>query len=272
MPPRARLAHRLPLEGTGSMSWWTGQLDWSASARKDRMPVWQQSVKSYLGERKGRPDDVRVNIEYEKTEQKRSQLLFAVPRVILRPKPSHQPANPDAVSVFQAVLNQEIGEDGINLKPVLDEIIFDRLCPAGIGAVCVGFEALAEGDTEIQVGEQPDPTFQMPGAVLNIGITPPMVPVMESAPNIVEERYFVDRISPAKLLIPPDFDGSDYDKAAWLGYDFWISEAEVVRKGWVTESHERSGEDDLRLVDLPSGGSRRGQIKGREVWYYADRV
>src|SRR3990167_3093760 len=97
MPTRPRLAHQLPAEGTGSMSWWMGQLDWGASARQDRLSVWQKNIKAYTGERTGRSDDIRVNIEYEKTEQKRSQLFFATPRVILQPKPAHQPVNPEAV-------------------------------------------------------------------------------------------------------------------------------------------------------------------------------
>ena len=59
--------------------------------RKDLLEERRQLVKAYRDRVvASQPHAVRVNIEYEKTEQKRHQLLFRVPTLRVRPHPRLQ--------------------------------------------------------------------------------------------------------------------------------------------------------------------------------------
>ena len=228
---------------------------------------------------------IRVNIEFEKTEQKKYQLLYRLPAIKLRPTPRTtreyliNPQQPDglkkAVSVFREYLTYLIGPKHAKLKATLDEVIFDMVCPAGIGFVKVGYQRFTDGTIPIDTGEmQPDPTYQAaPGTIL--GLRPvPMVPVMGEAPNIIADKYYASRISPARGLVPAEFMGSDFNQADWLGYDGWILRDGAIGLGWPIpeDLKESASVSDDRIVELDKKGQKAGQLHFREVFYYASRV
>lgn len=277
-----------PSTGPGSVAWWSGQLDWATDVRKDLLPSWRLNANAYRGKTlPPRPEGVRVNIEFEKTEQKKYQLFYRLPELKLRAHPrtlreaqAQTPGQPvrdlkKAIAIFREVLTYQIGKHGANTKPVMDEVLFDVLCPAGIGAAKVGYERYEDGTIPIQTGAMiPDPTFTPPpGSILGLHPTP-LIPETSDAPNVIAEKYYCARISPAKLLIPPDFTGSDYTQAAWLGHDFWITKDEAIRRGWTIPEHvtESQGDDEDRLVELDKKGQRQGQLHCREIFYYAQRL
>jgi len=266
------MAIKLAPEGVGSFGWWTEQIQWATRVREQKQVLWRRNLDAYLDERVTRAaGDVRVNVEFEKTEQKRAQLFFQVPSIMLKPK---RPGLEQAVRIFRQVLNEKLGSNGVNIKAVMRELIFDVLCPAGLGAVRLGYETYEDGVQRVAIGERPvavpfrEPEYEELGQG---------VPLAESAfedvPNIIAEQYFVERISPTRLLIPPDFDRSDYSTAPWLGSVFFMDVVEARRRGWIRGEVESHGEDDDRLIDLDrTGVSRQGKIKGQELWYYASRI
>lgn len=304
-PDKKRRTLPLPAEGVGSLDWWESQTQWSRDISQPLLEQkWRPNIKAYVDEvQAARSEAVRVNIDFEKTEQKKHQLFFRVPVIRLKasprtmrdaqqapqpeqpPVPGQPPAQPQprdlkaAIRVFEEVLKHEAGEKGINSKPLMDELIFDVLCPAGIAACKVGYERTVQGTVPVQIGTEPDPNFEPPQASV-LGLQPvevPQVPVMGEAPNIVDERYFASRISPGDLLIPAEFSSKDYNKADWLGHDFDIAVHEAERRGWAIppEMREKGGNDDFtdtRLVELQHKGRREGQLRCTEIFYYAARV
>ena len=282
---------QLPGSGVGSAQWWKTQLDWSAENRKDLLPTWRYAMNAYRDElEKTRPEAIRVNIEFEKTEQKKPLLFYRLPKIKLKPHPRtlrealQQTPEADprvvlrkAVAIFEEVLAYHIGPKRANLKAAMDEVLMDVLCPAGIGFVKIGYAAYEDGKIPVPTGRmQPDPTYQPPpGSVLGLVPRAPLVPVMGQAPNVVAERYFAARISPAKALIPTDFDASDYNEADWLGDDFWMTGEEAKTRNWSIPSEARPGgeDDDFRIVPLKRKGHRSAdQFHFREVFCWASRI
>ncbi len=270
----------------GSASWWETQLNWSTEIRKDKLKGWRINARAYCGELEPpikRPENISVNIEFEKTEQKKPQLFYRLPALKLRPSPRTirdsqpppaafgmaqvQPRDlKRAVAIFREVLSRLAGPKGANTQ-----------CPAGIGFCKIGYERYENGTIPVATGDQqPDPKYQQPGAVLGLRPTP-MVPVMQDAPNVIAEKYYASRISPANGLIPAEFRGSDYSETDWLGYDGWITPEEAKRRGWPVPARlsitgSGTDDDDDRIMVLDKKGSHRGQLRYRVIYYYAARV
>lgn len=239
----------LPKEGFGSCGWWKDAID--ASDKKvqgltDRL--WKKNVEAYMGEAAKKDDSIAVNVDFYNTEQKKAQLFFRTPEVILTPK---LPGMEQQTVLFQEVLNHAIGPHDLNAAAVMDECLFDVLCPAGIMAMKIGYEAIADGTQAVSVGMGPDG-----------------MPVTMEAPRIVSEKYLMERLSPRALLLPADFHGSDYDKAFWKGFKFVMDLSEAKAKGWVPPDFSSNGEDKYRLAgDERDWGVKRQVVVGAEIWY-----
>lgn len=282
-----------PDQEPGSAAWWKTQTDWAADIRKDLLDGWRHSARAYAD--KLIPVDahtIRVNIEFEKTEQKRHQLFFrlpalklrALPRTIRDSQPVPDPATGQpmpgrdlrkAVAIFKEVLAREAGPKGANTKALMDELIFDVLCPAGLGFAKVGYEQATQGTIPMQTGQMiPDPNYSQPGAVLNLRPVP-MIPEMQDAPNVISELYYASRISPANGLIPAEFRLSNYEQADWLGHDFTMLPSAADALGWdVAPSRSKSWDpdDNDRIMPLDKKGARQSQLRCREIFYYASRL
>ncbi len=282
----ARVDVTLPNEGSGSFEWWDTQLKWAAETRHEFIPEWRANVAAYRDKVQAPTKDaVRVNIDYEKTEQKRHQLFYRLPEVRLKPHPrtvrESQTVDPatkqprdlkKAVRIWREALQQKIGKHGANLKATLDQEIIDVLVPAGIAACRVGYERTEDGKIPIQTGTHEVP---MEGRQA-LGLQTTTQPVMGEAPNVIHERYDAPRISPGDLLIPPDFMGRDYAREAdWLGREGDIERHVAIRLGWpIPEDLKGSEVDDQtrRLVPLDRPGQRKTQLHYKEVFYYAARI
>ncbi len=294
MPPTNPALIPLSPSGAGSLEWWRGQLDWAAELRKGRLDKWRVNANAYRATLDAKETGgIRVNIEFEKTEQKKHQLFFRLPALKLRPTPrtirESLPRDPQtgqvmlngqpvrdlkkAVAVLQEVLTYWLGPKGANTKALMDELIFDVLCPSGIAFAKIGYERFAQGTVPMQVGMKPDPNYVQPGAVLNIR-QPPMVPDYQPAPNIVSERYYASRVSPARGIVPPEFMLSDYRKADYLGHDFTVPKEVAEKNGWLVDgttilaSDRKAVDQDDRIVTLEEGGRRGGHVQVRELFYY----
>src|SRR3990167_2438019 len=279
----------LPAEGQGSQQWWKDQIAWSTETKDAMLEGWRRNANAYRDKLKPpTPDGIRVNLEFEKTEQKKHQLFYRLPDFKLKASPRAMregvtAGSPEAdlkriPAIFREALRFHIGPDGSNLKPTMDELIFDVLCPSGIAALKSGYERHTDGQIPVKTGAMvDDPNFvQPPGSVL--GLTPaPKIPEVVPAPNVVAEDYYDSRISPAELLIPTDFRGGDYSgKAPWLGYWFPIMPDAAKAKGWaVPDGAGASAEIDdskTRIIELDQKGNRKGQLRGCEIFYYAKQI
>lgn len=237
----------LPLakEGRGSLSFWRDEIGASKELiAKERDRNWNRNLQSYRGQTlltQPIDDTVVVPRDFSYVEQKAAQLFFQTPEIHLT---ARQGALQEAVPVFQAILNYYLSEDGVNALATMNEVAFDALCPAGIMVSKIGYESFSQGSANIPLQAGLPPTAptppaapgmetsgvgtaspSVPGEILGLsGSTPPSAPpappspATVDVPNIVYERFFWERISPAAVLIPKAFSGSVYDKAQWLGW------------------------------------------------------
>ena len=275
----------LPKDGINSAGRWKDRAQASRDAIDKLKPDWDKNLDRYLGKKPlaAAKDEVIVPKDYANTEQKKGQLFFQTPYIQCLPLEPAAQGLEDSVDVFEAVINHYLGPDGVNAKAAVDEVLTDALCPSGVFAVKICYESVTDGQKPVVVGQQPDPTWQpptpdqvQPGTVLGINQplqTPPMVPLTQMAPNIIAEKYLFERISPAKLLIPTEFTGSDFDKAPWLGFDFSMDFESAKRaynlpddfKSFITDDDRLLGKD--RQPADGKGAARR--VKGSEIWYKA---
>lgn len=261
----------LPPSGeTGSLDWWQSEARASASVVEKLLPKWKENLQRFRGEKRANTylsgwdadEVIQVNTDYYATLQKISQLFFRTPDIQLSPK---RPELTTVVPLFQAVLNDQLSARNTNAMAAVQEILMDVVCPAGIGAVKVGYEATIDGTRPIQIGEQPDPT----GAIGPDGM-PVMVPIVEQVPNVIHDAYEITRISPAKLLIPSDFTGSNYDDCAWLGFEFQV-DVETAKRRWGVSIDNPTDAADNKLLVPAQSEQCRPYVKGTEIWYKASR-
>lgn len=128
-----------------------------------------------------------------------------------------------AVPAFARELNDIIGDASVG--STIEEVLADVVNASGIGAVLV----TCEKRTEERLVPRMDP----------------MIAAMTDQPNelvpvtaVADLQYLVTRISPADLLVPADFTGSNYDTARWLGHD--------GRMTWAQAQVEFGLTDDLK--------------------------
>lgn len=284
----------LPTEGRGSLAWWRKELEGAAEKVKNLKDTdWDKNILSYRAKTLTiRPDadTVVVPRDFPFVEQKIAQLFFQLPEVHLT---ARQTGLEDAVQIFQPVINYYLSEDEVNALSVMNECAFDALCPSGLMVSVIGFETFSEGQTTIATGamqpaEGEEPSEEpglgqsapdlLPGQVLGTGAPlpePPMVPVEEPVPNIVFQRYFWERLSPAQVRLPDGWSSSVYDKAPWIAYAFEEDEVVLKKQYKVPDSVKlkTSTKDDedlkLRSERRDQSRSKVGKIKGCVIWYKA---
>lgn len=233
MPPAERgpeLALPLPAEGLGSIAHWVQQLELS-KANVDALRKkykWNVNVDRYTLSRETvelrSGTAVLLPKDYSYTEQKLALLFYQTPEVVV--SAARPDVTADTAVLMQAVLNDLVGPSQLNAKATVEEILRDILVPAGVGIVKVGYEAFVDPTkptVKIQTGEEPaldefgQPRLQPAPSMLGVTqFTPVMQPILEEAPNILTERWFLSRISPIDFLFPVNFRSSDWAKASWL--------------------------------------------------------
>lgn len=260
---------KLPADGHGSLAFWIKEADrskqWWETLASTRN--WEKNLQSYLGKGlEGTPtsDTIAVPKDFANVEQKKALLFFQVPDVTLTAK---QPALEPAIPVFQAVLNHTLSPHGIHAGALMDEVLFDVLCPAGIGVSKIGYDVETDGEVDV-----PTPMIDPAGVPIVDPMTQQPVMGTQKAPNIVRERYFWDRVPLKQFLMPVDFHGSDFDKAPWLGFRFEMDVTQAARQFRVPKETLRptKADDATRLKsDLPTETSGATKVCGYEIWYQA---
>lgn len=200
----------IPLDAD-ALKKWKGDIDLADKKRKVYEPSWERNLNSYAPDptnaRWG--DDINVGVDFYQTEQKKDQLFFDTPQVVLTPEPDTDPSLGPAISQQQTKLNQKLGRKGLNCKRLMDKVLLDIICPAGMGCVKIGVTQISR--------DVPAPLPDAQGQ-----------PVM--APMPVFTRMFAERFSPKKALIPTNFYDTEFDKAPWLGGKFTMATRAAIRE------------------------------------------
>jgi hypothetical protein len=199
---------------------WLNRIKAARSRRDDLVSDWQTNV-DRRRVRTGTESSGKTTVpkDWSFTKAKIAQLYSQTPEVRLTPRfPEFEPA----VSPFGRELNDTIVR--VNVGSTIEENLSDVANAAGIGAVKVGCD---KRTAEVMV-PLTDPMIG------GMGAPPEMVPTTK----VVDLKYLVDRISPADLLIPTDFTGSDYDKARWLGHDDRMTWTQAVASLGLTEEQK----------------------------------
>jgi hypothetical protein len=196
---------------------WRNRLSASRTRRDDRVGEWQDNVDKRKGEATSRASaesttttaTVTVNKDWPMTKAKIAQLYSQTPEVRLTPRSEEFRA---AMSIFGRELNDTL--TAADIGATIEEILADIVNASGIGAVLCS----CEKRTEPREVPAVDPAT-MPPEMQQALMTGAMQMPMETVEHTVDIQHLAERISPADLLVPSDFTGSNYDKARWLGND-----------------------------------------------------
>lgn len=263
----------MPQTGPGSVGWWWTQIERDERVREKLVPLWKQNLRRYKGQPPNlygisQRDTTTVNIDFANTEAKKSQLFFQTPTLNLAAK---RQADIAIAPIAQAVINGFLTHE-IDAYQTAQEVLTDVICPSGIGFVEIGYQAY-EG-TPIQRPVMVDTMDPMTGQPTQVPAIDPATgqPQIETIPNILREKFYADRFSPAKAIVPSFFDGSDYDNAPYLGRRFNMPLARVKTELGVDADMSRTDTDKYRLSDDADVNTISQTVSGVVIWYQSSYV
>ncbi len=195
---------------------WRGRIGASRNRRDQRIGDWQENVNARKGSL-GRLTDgasprmmaataVSVNQDWPLTKAKIAQLYSQTPEVRLT---ARFPEFQQAIPIFGRELNDTISD--VSVGTTMEEVLSDVVNASGIGGVLVSCDV----KTVPKAVPIQDPSLLPPAQMLAVLKGAPLPTTTVDQP--VDIRYLAQRISPADLLIPDDFTGSNYNQARWLG-------------------------------------------------------
>jgi len=273
----------LPLSSSDLARWRT-RMDRAQRESDTYKKSWENNLDAYR--MKGLPiaplaDTAQVPKDFANVNQKIAQLFFETPEVHITPDAQLLAGKEDAALMFQSVLNKKLGPKGADVKRTFEKMLFDVLCPAGMGCSKIGYTNVVAGMIPAPMGPPApvmDPMTGQPQVDPRTG-QPVMQPTMVEVPNIKREEWFWTRFSPLKLLVPHDFRDNDFDKAPWLGMK-GTKPLRVAKRDWNLPPDFKSTVDIDKHVLNPDPESRgdatEDLVEYVEIWYqtalYDDEV
>lgn len=253
---------------------WKQRITASQRIVEQRIDQWKANVRAYMGRVLERfPTDHHVNIplEFAYVELKKAQLAFQVPEVVLKPK---LPGLEGAVPVFQAAVNHELDDDNAKASVMIDEVLTDTLmCSMGASKIAYVSHIRTRQQPVTQPG-MPDPLTGQPGPPTVVMDPATGQPQMQDVPYLAGEEYRWDRFPLEQLLIPVEFEQSDFDRAPWLGMRFRMDlKAAIAQFGLPTDfsATKSAARETLSSAEGPSRDTTTiQQVEGTELWYRAE--
>lgn len=222
---------------------WKARISAARRRRDDLVQLWQQNVDARRGktsETDGGAVTVSINQDWPLTKAKIAQLYSQTPEVRLTPKEDRfRPAVP----AFGRELNAAIEDASVG--STIEEVLADVVNASGIGGVLVSCETRTE-PREVPVI---DPATLPPDQQLALAQGLLELPT-ETVDHPVDIQHLARRISPADLLVPSDFTGSNYDHARWLGHDDRMTWAQAQAAFGLTDDQK----DAVLGSDKRAGG------------------
>lgn len=239
---------------------WLARIERCKTKRRKLIREWSINV-DY---RRGKPfdtesdeDRIAVPTDWSQTKAKQAQLFSQVPQVVLEAEHKDYRV---AVPVFQKMLNTRLKSAKVGVA--MDECLPDVINASGIAAVIVSFEART---VDVQVPEIDVTTLPaLEQLAYKIGIK--KVP-MRAVKKVVDSRFLVNRVSPADLLWPTEFMGSDFDEAPWVGRSGRMSWADAVHAFPKLVEADRTAVvgDDRSSQDRLTGGMEQSAQREEDV-------
>lgn len=290
---------------------WAKRVQSAKDRVKNREGGWDKLLEEYLPPDPTAPSqDVKVSIHFRNVHTKIGQLFYQIPDLILSPigqmaatikdpLTGMEFTNDDIIQVKRAVLNDRLGEDGIDASRLMDEVLFDNLAWAGLMCTKIGYRAYTRPVEEPRL--IPDPNWvppMMPGmaaGVTGLGLSdmpvpePPMVQAIDPFSGeplfditnvpIYEDTYWC-RFSPKKLLLAEELKSGRFDlESPWMGIGDFVMPEHEARSTFKIPADvplSSSGQRDERVheykEDQGANSPTTGQVKGVEVWYKASMV
>lgn len=214
----------IPMTSDELAAWWK-EVDLAIAARGQREKRWDDLLRAYLPA--DDPEAINSNTHFRNTEQKKDSIYYRDPELILTPLEPLKDVTPgpdgqqhsaeDVVFIKQAVLNKLLGRDGVDLKWLSDEVLFEILQVSGLGPTKICYEA----DFETVMGTE--------------------VPVYE--------EWSWRKFSSKKLLIPAHWRSTRYDDAPWIGWQGVKPLAVAIREKLVPPDFEPNAQRDTHVFD-----------------------
>jgi hypothetical protein len=213
-------------------AYWRQQVDLALAKRRTYEAWWDACMKKYAPSTASGPEqygsEVHTNRTFTLTERKKADLFYQRPDVTLQPTPlmegpivtdqidpmTGQPAplmgQPNAqgqaqpipasyaLAAHEEIVNEKLGEDGIDATDMMDAVLFDIICTQAVGFTKMGYES-----------------FTVPQETMD-----PLTGEPVSVDVPVAERCFWEHFSGKQAVIPADFRSSKWDRARFLGVQF----------------------------------------------------
>lgn len=260
---KIELAVPLPLPGDlGSEDYWTEEIRQAEARRKKILPLWRANIDRYRGARPkltgiGKDEVIAVNVDFYNTEQKKAQLFFQSPEIQAL---ALQPGLDQAAIIVQHVVNYYLGPHEIDAKRLVDDCLFDVLCPSGFAAIKIGYE---DRKTQVFLPDPPDPMTGQPPVDPLTG-----QPAGQMVPKTLWHRYYMEHLPPEKVLLPASFTSGRYENAPWIGFQFEPDVEDVKKRGVGKDTLSEITDNDTLVPAEDKEFARVGTV-GYEIWYKA---
>lgn len=242
---------------------WKGDLTRANTRREVFEPSWKRNLESYSPDPTNEAWGTEVNpgVDFWQVEQKKDQLFFETPEVILTPEDDTSPDAMQPIYAHQAKVNQRLGRKGLDAKRLMDKVLFSVLCTSGMGCTKLGVTRITK--------DVPLPHPSIPGQ-MQMG---PDGQTPLTAPVPVYQKIFWEHFSEKKILIPTNFHDTEFDKAPWLGMKFTMPTRQAIREfGLPPDFKGKTSQSDDQVFSQPgvkTEESDEDQTTGSEVFYRA---
>ncbi len=249
---------------------WRGRIDKCKERRKKLIAEWSINVDYRRGKQFSSESDyerLALTVDWSMTKSKQAQLFSQVPKIIPTPK---QKAYAPAAPVFGKRVNERLEEAKVGTA--MDECLPDAINASGVAAVLIAMESLTE-TKDLPVAQDkltPEQVMAIQAGTMQMPTEPAEVPT--------DTRFTIKRLSPADLLWPADFVGSDFNDAAWVGRSGRVTWAEAKQMfPKLTDADKRTVTGDDRTDsdkidhDYEHDKSESDVVMFDEIFYWRHR-
>lgn len=261
----------IPMTPEELQQWWS-RIEQAIAQRNSHETRWEALLNAYLPIED--QDAISSNIHFRNTEQKKNQVFFRSPRMVLEPLEPLADQTPgpdgqlhtaeDVVAIKAEVLNKLLGPKGIDLKWLADEVLFELLQVSGWGPTEIAYEAdFVDVKQQVQVGTEP-----VAGSVLGLQETPVYKTVTVPVP--ICEEWTWKKFSSKKLVVPDFWRSCRFDESPFLGKQFAMPRAEAIRAKLVPKDFTPNATTDERVFNAGKTTTAAGTaelVEGVLVWY-----
>lgn len=226
-----------------------------------------------------------INPDWSLTKTKTANLYSQVPTVRLK---HEQDAFKAAVAPFAKALNYELSPKRANVGAAMEECMNDVVNASGIAAIVVGYAARFRNTKVAQeesitapdgsVAATKDMTLDQLQLLEKHGLVH-----LQDAKDLVDYRFFTNRLSPTDILTPANFTGSDFNNADFLGYsgrmpwgdakgELRLTDDQKEKVVAASDTVRPDSDSDLRSDPDRDARSLAQEVRYDRLYYWRHRV